>query len=129
MTKILAVFGPLGLIIGIFAAILVAEDTTATLEGTLVCSKCYLTDHSLTNNYHFPMKPCGTLCLENSSPAGLLTEDKVLHAIIAPSKALAEYVGRKIRISGSLHGNLILPTSVELDKSGQWEKIKLGNML
>src|SRR5688572_8944231 len=83
-------------------------EKTATFQGTLVCSKCYLTDNSLTTNYHFPMKPCGTLCLQNSSPAGLVTKDKQFYVIVAPSKALAEHVGRQTQVNGSLYGNALL---------------------
>ena len=65
----------------------------ATFEGTLVDSKCYLKDNSLTGNDHGPVKECGTMCLKGGTPGGLLTKDKKFHAILAPSLVLAPYVG------------------------------------
>ena len=100
-----------------------------TLEGTLVCSKCYLTDNSLTGNYHFPGKKCGTMCLNNGMPAGLLTKDKKFYAVIAPSPSLAEYVGRRVRIIGSLRGGSILAAHAEVEEGGEWKKIELRNMM
>lgn len=110
-------------------ASLFAAANVVTLEGTLVCSKCYLTDNSLTHNYHFPGKKCGTMCLNNGTPAGLLTQDKEFYAVIAPSPALAEHVGRKVRITGKLHGGSILTAHVEVEKGGEWEEIELRNMM
>ena len=106
-----------------------ATGQTVRLEGTLVCSKCYLTDNSLIHNYHFPMTKCGTMCLNNGTPAGLLTQDQEFHAIIAPSSSLADYVGRTIRVSGSLHGGSILATTVEIKEGEEWKKVELRNMM
>ena len=41
------------------------------------------------------------MCLQNSSPAGRVTRDKTVFVIFAPSKALAEHIGRKMQVSGS----------------------------
>ncbi len=108
---------------------LLAAGQTVRLEGTLVCSKCYLTDNSLIHNYHFPMTKCGTMCLNNGTPAGLLTQDQEFHAIIAPSSSLADYVGRAIRVSGSLHEGSILATTVEVKEDEKWKKVELRNMM
>lgn len=58
MDKNITFWGPVGVLMVILAAALTAEGETATFEGRLVCSKCYLADNSLINNYHFPMKVC-----------------------------------------------------------------------
>ncbi len=126
MKKGVAFFG-LFLLSGV-AAGLFAEDVV-TFEGTLVCSKCYLTDNALTHNYHFPGKKCGTMCLNKGTPAGLLTEDKEFYAVIAPSPSLAEHVGRKVRITGSLHNGSILAAHAEVEEGGEWKKIELRNMM
>lgn len=101
----------------------------ATFEGTLVDSKCYLKDNSLTGNDHGPVKECGTMCLKGGTPGGLLTKDKKFHAILAPSLVLAPYVGQKVRVNGTVHNGAILASKVEVNKDGKWEEVKLGVMM
>ena len=110
--------------VGVYAA-----EKTVTLEGTLVDSKCYLKDNSLTGNDHGPVKGCGTICLKAGSPGALLTKDKKFHAILAPSPALAPYVGQEIRVHGALYNGAIAAEKVEVKKDGKWEEVKLGAMM
>jgi len=112
------------LAVGVYAA-----EKAATLEGTLVDSKCYLKDNSLTGNDHGPVKGCGTICLKAGSPGALLTKDKKFHAILAPSPVLAPYVGQEIRVHGALHNGAIAAEKVEVKKDGKWEEVKLGAMM
>ncbi len=106
-----------------------AAEKAVTLEGTLVDSKCYLKDNSLTGNDHGPVKGCGTICLKAGSPGALLTKDKKFHAILAPSPALAPYVGQELRVHGTLHNGAIAAEKVEVKKDGKWEEVKLGAMM
>ncbi len=106
-----------------------AAEKAVTLEGTLVDSKCYLKDNSLTGNDHGPVKGCGTMCLKGGTPGALLTKDKKFHAILAPSLVLAPYVGQTIRVSGSIHNGAIAAEKVEVNKDGKWEEVKLGVMM
>ncbi len=106
-----------------------AAEKAVTLEGTLVDSKCYLKDNSLTSNDHGPVKGCGTMCLKGGTPGALLTKDKKFHAILAPSIALADYVGQTIRVHGTLHNGAIAAEKVEVNKDGRWEEVKLGVMM
>lgn len=110
--------------IGVYAA-----EKAVTLEGTLVDSKCYLKDNSLTGNDHGPVKGCGTICLKAGSPGALLTKNKKFHAILAPSPALAPYVGQEIRVHGTLYNGAIAAEKVEVNKNGKWEEVKLGAMM
>jgi hypothetical protein len=112
------------LVVGVSAA-----EKAVALEGTLVDSKCYLKDNSLTGNDHGPVKGCGTMCLKGGTPGALLTKDKKFHAILAPSIALADYVGQTIRVHGTLHNGAIAAEKVEVSKNGKWEEIKLGLMM
>ncbi len=112
------------LAVGVYAA-----EKAVTLEGTLVDSKCYLKDNSLTGNDHGPVKGCGTICLKAGSPGALLTKDKKFHAILAPSPALAPYVGQEIRVHGTLHNGAIAAEKVEVNNNGKWEEVKLGAMM
>jgi len=106
-----------------------AAEKAVTLEGTLVDSKCYLKDNSLTGNDHGPVKGCGTMCLKGGTPGALLTKDKKFHPIIASAPVLAEFVGQTVRVSGTLHNGAILAEKAEVNKGGRWEEIKLGVMM
>jgi hypothetical protein len=105
-----------------------AQQAT-TFEGTLVDSICYLKDNSLAGNDHGPMKDCGTMCLRAGTPAGLLTRDKKFQPILAPSVALAPYVGQTVRINGTVQSGAILASKVEVNRAGRWEEVKLGGMM
>lgn len=105
-----------------------ARAADATVEGTLVDSKCYLGGGE-TGNDHGPMKECGTMCLKGGTPAAVLTKDKKFHAIIAPSIVLAPYVGQQVRVTGSVNNGSILAKSVAVNKGGKWEEVKLGAMM
>ncbi len=125
--KLARLFPILVLALAIGAGVSVAQKDV-TLEGTLVDSKCYLAMGEAGND-HGAMKNCGTMCLKGGTPGGLLTKDKKFHAIIAPSTALADYVGQTIRVQGSEHNGSLMAKKVEVRKNGRWEEIKLGAMM
>lgn len=103
----------------------VAAAAPVTVEGTLIDSACYLKDGA-TGNDHGGMKGCGTMCLKGGTPAAVLTKDKKVHVIIAPSTALADHVGLAVRVTGEEHGTAILAQKVQVNKGGKWEDVKLG---
>lgn len=120
--------------IGMVAALLIVTGSVTaqqatTVEGTLVDAKCYLSDNMAVANDHGAMKACGTMCLKGGSTAGIVTKDKQFHAVIAPAGPLADFVGQTIRVSGSLHNGSILAKSVQVNKGGTWQEIKLGTMM
>lgn len=125
--KLARLFPILVLALAIGAGVSVAQKDV-TLEGTLVDSKCYLAMGEAGND-HGTMKNCGTMCLKGGTPGGLLTKDKKFHAIIAPSTALADYVGQTIRVQGSEHNGSLMAKKVEVRKNGRWEEVKLGAMM
>ena len=96
-----------------------------TVQGTLVGSKCYL-QHGYTTNFMGGVKDCGTMCLRSGIPGAVLTKDKTLHVIIAPSTALADYVGLPVRVTGEERGTSILPSKVQVEQNGKWMDLKLG---
>jgi hypothetical protein len=108
-----------------YSVVLSAAPKDSTYNGTLVDSKCYL-GHNLTTNDHGPNKNCGTLCLKGGTPGGLLTSDKKFYALLAPSIALAPYVGQEIRVSGSLVNGSINVSKVEVNENGSWTEVKLS---
>jgi type 1 fimbria pilin len=111
------------------SAAVMAADKAVTLQGTLVDSKCYLMDSKLTGNDHGNVKKCGTLCLKAGSPGALLTKDNHFYALLAPSIALAPYVGQQIRVTGRVVSGSIDVDKIEVSQKGQWQPIKLGNMM
>lgn len=101
---------------------------TVTVEGTLVDSVCYLKDGAATDD-HGAMKDCGTMCLKGGNPAAIVTKDKKIQVIIAPSTSLADYVGQTIRVTGDAHGTAILAQKAQVNKDGKWVDIKLGSSM
>jgi hypothetical protein len=102
-----------------------AAQKDASYDGTLVDSKCYLA-HNQTANDHGPNKNCGTLCLKGGTPGALLTSDKKFYPLLAPSTALAPYVGQQIRVTGSMVSGSINVSKVEVNQNGSWQEVKLA---
>ncbi|MGH7739214.1 MAG: hypothetical protein ACREL1_03610 [bacterium] len=75
---------------------------TVTLQGTLIDLSCYLDDGDKGNN-HMGAKGCGTACLKEGSPAGLLVGDRVYY-LIFPAVNFAKYVGETVEVTGDLYG-------------------------
>jgi hypothetical protein len=112
------------------AAAILAADKPATYEGKLVDSKCYLEDTAKNvGNDHSGMKGCGTMCLKAGTPGALLTSDNKFYALLAPSIALAPYVGEAIRVTGTLHGSALQADKVEVNKNGKWVNVDIGGMM
>jgi hypothetical protein len=95
-----------------------------SLEGTVVSSACYLsggeTGDAMRGGEH-----CGSGCLRNGDPAGLVTKDKEFHILVVSSLKLAPYVGKHVRVYGADHSGTIAVDKAELDKDGKWEEINL----
>ena len=102
-----------------------AAQKDMSYDGTLVDSKCYLA-HNQTANDHGPNKNCGTLCLKGGTPGALLTSDKKFYPLLAPSTALAPYVGQEIRVTGSMVSGSINVSKVEVNQNGSWQEVKLA---
>jgi len=111
------------------AAAAYAAEKATTFEGKLVDSKCYLEDSKNTGNEHSGMKGCGTMCLKAGTPGALLTKDNKFYALLAPSVALAPYVGEMIRVTGTLHGTALQADKVEVNKNGKWVAVDIGSMM
>lgn len=121
------IVGALGLVFALAPVAIRAQ--ASTVEGTLVDSKCYLSDTSLKSNDHGAMTECGTMCLKGGTPAAVLTKDGKFHPIIAASIPLAPHVGQTVRVNGTLHNGAILAKKVEVNRNGKWEEVKLGAMM
>ena len=115
----------LALIVAFSVVLAAAQQKDMSYSGTLVDSKCYLA-HGATTNDHGANKACGTLCLKGGTPGGLLTSDKKFYPLLAPSIALAPYVGQEIRVSGSMVSGSINVSKVEVNQNGSWQEVKLS---
>ena len=102
---------------------LFAGEKTVTAEGKLVSASCYLRDGVTTNDME-GAKECGSSCLKQGKPGGLLTPDNTFYILDGPSLRLAPYVGQEIRVTGEQHGKDILSIhSAWVKMGGGWEAI------
>jgi hypothetical protein len=106
-----------------------AAEQNQTWTGSLVDASCYLTDNTQVANDHMGMKNCGTACLKMGRPAGIVTADKKLFVLIAPSPDLADYVGLAIRVTGKIRNGSILVDKLEVKKGTDWVAVKLSAMM
>jgi len=108
-----------------FLAVAARAADKQTWSGTLVDAYCYLQDNSNTGNEHSGMAECGTDCLKNGRPAGLLTADKKFYNLVVASPALAKYVGKPIRVTGDLYGSSIVANKVEVKQGDKWVAVDI----
>jgi len=95
-----------------------------TVTGTLVDVNCYLKDGQTTDD-HDAMKRCGRDCLRDGLPAGLLV-DKKLYTLVFPGPVFADYVGKKVEITGEVYdGNILIPVKASVVDKGGKKAIKL----
>ena len=114
----------------VVASCLYAAEKKVTLEGTIVSSACYLeNDSHPTGNDMGGRKACGSECLKRGDPAGLVTKEKEFHVLVAPSVALAPYVGQQVRVTGTDHNGTIAVEKAEVAKEGSWEEISLKSRI
>jgi hypothetical protein len=116
------------LLMGLFVAttwLYAAGNNTITLEGTLVSSVCYTGSPAKPKtNDMGGKKNCGTYCLRQGTPGGLVTKDDKFYILTASSLRLAPYVGRQIRVTGDKVGDEILAVdTAEVRKGGAWQQI------
>jgi hypothetical protein len=107
---------------------LFATEKTVTVEGKLVSASCYLPDKSAdtTGDKMGGGEHCGSGCLEQGKPGGLLTKDNAFYILDAPSLRLAPFVGQQIRVTGQEEGTDILSAkSVDVKKGDTWQSIDI----
>jgi hypothetical protein len=105
--------------VGIGCLYAAEEKEKITLEGTLVSATCYLGDNSATGNDMGGVKGCGTGCLKQGKPAGLVTKEKQFRILDAPSSLLAPYVGQEVRVTGIDYNGVISVMKVGKTASGK----------
>jgi hypothetical protein len=115
--------------VGVSCLYAAEEKQKVALEGTLVSASCYLADNSATGNEMNGIKECGTGCLKQGKPAGLLTKDKQFHILDAPSLLLAPYVGQEMRVTGADYNGVISVKKAEVRKDGEWKEIDIKSLI
>jgi len=67
---------------------------------------------------------CAAICAKMGIPAALLVNGKVL-TLAAPAPSFADYMAKTAVVTGSIQGDLILPTKVVVDG----KEIKIMTMM
>jgi hypothetical protein len=94
-----------------------AADQTWT--GTLIDTKCYSIDmknnagkdHILQSR---AIANCAAACAKMGIPVALLVNGKVM-TLAAPAPSFADYMAKTAVVTGSIQGDLIVPTKVIVD--------------
>ena len=126
MRKILALIMVLG-VVAVYSMGRAEEEKKAkstTLTGILVDTKCYMEDGEKGND-HGTMKACGTSCLKDGSPAGLLVGKK-LYILIFPAPTFADYVGKMVEVTGELRQGNLIPEKAFVVEGGKKKAIKMA---
>ncbi|HTR47012.1 MAG TPA: hypothetical protein VMM16_06480 [Verrucomicrobiae bacterium] len=111
------------------AAAAAGAERNQVWTGKLVDASCYATDNTQSGNDHLDMRKCGTACLKMGKPAGIVTAEKKLLILLAPSPDIAEYVGQTIRVTGKLRNGSILVDKLEVKQANGWVTAKLSTMM
>lgn len=100
------------------------EKVVGTVEGEVVCMKCYLTQKA-SGAQHVQ---CGTTCAKSGIPVGILdAKNGKVFTVLAPAPGLADLMGKKVRITGTqFHKGMgIAPDKIEVEDNGKWSEFKL----
>jgi hypothetical protein len=128
-------------VVAVFALVLVAGVALAfagpekgggkTVEGTLVDTKCYFADAANKGNDHGPMKGCGTMCAKGGAPVGVLTAAGKHYALVVPAPAVADHVGKTIKVTGEVREGSLIPAKgeIQVQEGGAWKTVKTGAMM
>lgn len=116
-------------VVGVSCVNAAEEKERVTLEGTLVSASCYLPDNSATGNEMGGIKECGSGCLKQGKPAGLVTKEKHFHILDAPSLLLAPYVGQEMRVTGIDYNGIISVKKAEVRKDDKWHEIDIKSLI
>ena len=111
------------------------KNTTMTLTGTVVDTKCYAMSAENFTDQHGDMPGCGAACANMGIPVGVVKDGKKgdpAIILLAPAKSFASVMGKTVRVSGTStwNGAAIIPDKVEVkDDKGNWSPIKVKSMM
>lgn len=106
------------------------------IEGTLIDTRCYSIDKSLTQDGHRTVDGtidgCAAACAKLGIPTGVLTSKGDVTILIAPATELADYMGRQVRAAGVkvFRGAAIRVDTVEVrGEDGAWKPVEFHSMM
>ena len=102
-----------------------AEEDSAVVEGELVDMKCYVAMGMPGGGKH---NKCAMDCAKMGIPAGVVdSRTGQVFTVLAPAPGLAQYMGKTVRITGSLaaRSTAIIPDKLEVSEDGKWKAGKL----
>ena len=109
------------------------EGKDKTVEGTLVDTKCYLSNAKNSGNDHVTpkgtMPSCGTACAKMGIPVALLTADGKVITLAVPAGQVADYLGKIARATGLVKGSAIVAEKLEVKEGGAWKEVNLATMM
>jgi hypothetical protein len=95
------------------------------VTGMLVDAYCYMKEGDVTET-HVNLKSCGTECLKEGLPAGVLMGGK-LYVLIFPGTVFMNYLYKQIEVTGELYGDSdLVPLKAAVIVDGQKKNIKLA---
>ena len=101
-------------------------EKKVTVEGKLVSASCYLPKKSpsATGDDMGGAEHCGSGCLKQGKPGGLLTKENDFYILDGPSLRLAPYVGQELRVTGEEYSkDIISVDSASVRSGGGWKSI------
>ncbi|NIV72778.1 MAG: hypothetical protein GWN16_10970 [Calditrichae bacterium] len=112
-----------------------SKGKAATVEGTLVDSKCYSMGAFLTDAHTVKgkkMPGCATACASMGIPVAIVDEDENVHILAVPAQEYAKWMASEIRVKGMYgkHADVLIPQKLEIKEDGKWvEKELPGTMM
>jgi hypothetical protein len=93
----------------------------STITGELVDMRCYL-DTGEKGPDH---QQCASLCAKDGIPVGLLTSEGKVYTLVVPPSALASVMALQAEVTGTVHGEAIVPETLKVKKGDAWQPVKL----
>jgi hypothetical protein len=107
-----------------------------SIEGTLVDTKCYSMDAGNSGTDHAAggdtIQQCATACAKMGIPVAVLTAERDVYILLAPTPAFEDHMGAWVRVTGTkvFGGSAIRPDSVSArDADGTWSALDIRSMM
>lgn len=108
-------------LIGIVGAIAAAETETKTVQGELIDMGCYIRQGASGADH----VQCAKRCAQRGNPVGVVDSEGQTYVIIAPAPGYADYMGKTVRITGSVKMVTIDPQKLEVKGDDGWTEVPL----
>ena len=98
------------------------QEGGAVVEGELVDMKCYIAMGMPGGGKH---NKCAMDCAKKGIPAGVVdSRTGLVFTVLAPTPGLAQYMGKTVRLTGSLgdKSTAIIPDKLEVKEDGKWKE-------